>query len=244
VKQLDDLTAGLRRILGDRLVGVYVHGSFALGCFNPQRSDLDVIAVATDALTASEHEQLAALLAEVSGPTGPLDLAEAPPERPLEFHLLLADDLRPWRHPCPFDVHWRGELIERGQDRDLAAHVTVARAAGIALVGPPPQETFPEVPRAEFEESLRDELAWTREHGRELYRALTPLRVWAALETKQQHSKASGAEWALPRLPADLRPVVERALAAYTGSGRSFEHTPEELDRILDFVETQPALNP
>jgi streptomycin 3"-adenylyltransferase len=114
----------------------------------------------------------------------------------------------------------------------------VTRAAGIVLVGPPPREIFPEVPQADFENSLRTDLAWTRRHAKELYRALSPLRVWATLETKQPHSKTSAAEWALPQLPSDLQPVVERALAAYTGSG-SFEHTPEELDGILDFVEAR-----
>jgi predicted nucleotidyltransferase len=238
LKQLDELAAGLRRILGDRLVGVYVHGSVALGCFNPRRSDLDVIAVATEAPTREEHEQLAALLARVSGPPEPLEPVEAPEERPLEFHLLLTDDVRPWRHPCPFELHWHGGLIDRGEDPDLAAHVTVARASGIALVGPPPKEVFPEVPWADFEASLRNDLVWTRAHGSELYRVLSPLRVWATLETKQPHSKVSAAEWALPRLPSDLRPVVERALAAYTGSG-GFAHTPEELVAILDFVESR-----
>lgn len=238
--QLDDLAAGLTEIFGDRLIGVYVHGSYALGCFNPRRSDLDVIGIARRAPTPEQHARLAELLERVSGPAGPLDPPEASAERPLEFHLLLAGDLRPWRHPCPFEVHWHGSLIERGEDFDLAAHVTVARAAGIALAGPPPREIFPEVPQGDFEDSLRHDLAWTRDHGKELYRALSPLRVWATLETEQPHSKASAAEWALPQLPSDLRLVVERALAAYTGSG-SFEHTPEELDRIRDFVENRTA---
>jgi aminoglycoside adenylyltransferase-like protein len=237
VKQLDDLSAGLGRILGDRLVGVYVHGSYALGCFNPSRSDLDVVAVATD---TAARDDLAALLGSVSGAPGPLDPAHAPAKRPLEFHLLLTDDLRPWRHPCPFELHWHGALIERGEDWDLAAHITVARASGIALAGPPPQEIFPEVPQADFEDSLRRDLAWTREHGKELYRTLSPLRVWATLETKRPHSKASAAEWALPRLPADLHPVAERALVAYRGSA-GFDPTPEELDSILDFVEARVA---
>lgn len=30
-------------ILGENLVGVYLHGSLAMGCFNPQRSDIDLI---------------------------------------------------------------------------------------------------------------------------------------------------------------------------------------------------------
>jgi hypothetical protein len=62
--------------------------------------------------------------------------------------------------------------------------------------------------------------------------------VWATLETKTPHSKASAARWALPRLPANLRSVAERALAAYDGAG-SFEYTQAELDRLLAFVEAR-----
>jgi len=238
VKQLDDLTAGLQQIFGERLVGVYVHGSYALGCFNPERSDLDVIAIADTAPTVEERERLTTLLATVTGPAGPLEPDEPPPLRPLEFHLLLPGDLHPWRHPSPFELHWHDSPIERGRDRDLAAHVTVARRAGIALVGPPAREVFPDVPWSDFEDALRADLAWTRENGRELYRVLSPLRVWAALETKAPHSKASAARWALPRLPGDLRPVAERALVAYEGAG-AFEHTQDELERLLAFVEAR-----
>jgi len=227
VKQLDVLAAGLQQIFGDRLIGVYVHGSFALGCFNPRRSDLDVIAIARGAPTPAEYSRLVGLL---------IGVTDHP--RPLEFHLLLPEDLAPWRHPCPFELHYHDRVIERGEDRDLAAHITVARRAGIALVGPPAPQVFPEVPWADFEDALRHDLAWTRENARELYRALSPLRVWAALETKAPHSKASAAAWAIPRLPAAVRPVAERALAAYEGAG-TFEHTQDELDRLLAFVEAR-----
>ena len=32
-------------ILGDTLTGIYVHGSIAFGCFQPQKSDIDFLAV-------------------------------------------------------------------------------------------------------------------------------------------------------------------------------------------------------
>ena len=35
-----------RLILGENLVGVYLHGSAVMGCFNPAKSDLDFIVVA------------------------------------------------------------------------------------------------------------------------------------------------------------------------------------------------------
>jgi streptomycin 3"-adenylyltransferase len=44
-EQVDRLVAGFRDILGDNLHGIYLHGSLALGCFNPARSDIDVLVV-------------------------------------------------------------------------------------------------------------------------------------------------------------------------------------------------------
>ena len=47
--QTDSLINGFversREILRDNLVGVYLHGSLVMGCFNPQKSDIDLIIV-------------------------------------------------------------------------------------------------------------------------------------------------------------------------------------------------------
>ena len=43
-------TARSREILGGRLVGVYLHGSAAMGCFNEQKSDIDLLTVVKDAV--------------------------------------------------------------------------------------------------------------------------------------------------------------------------------------------------
>jgi len=34
-----------KKILGNNLVGIYLHGSAAMGCFNPKKSDLDLILI-------------------------------------------------------------------------------------------------------------------------------------------------------------------------------------------------------
>ena len=45
--QTDGLINGIvertKDILRDNLVGVYLHGSSVMGCFNPQKSDIDLI---------------------------------------------------------------------------------------------------------------------------------------------------------------------------------------------------------
>ena len=49
-------------ILKENLVGIYVHGSIAFGCFNPEKSDIDFLVVVNNSLTPGVKEQLIATL--------------------------------------------------------------------------------------------------------------------------------------------------------------------------------------
>ena len=44
-KLINDFAMRSKEILQDNLVGVYLHGSAVMGCFNPLKSDLDFIIV-------------------------------------------------------------------------------------------------------------------------------------------------------------------------------------------------------
>jgi predicted nucleotidyltransferase len=239
--QARELQNGVTEVLGGAVVGNYLHGSLALGCFNDARSDIDVVVVVARPLELEEKLALTDLLMRVSAaPYG------------IELHVVTMEQLRDWRHPSPFELHYsethREALafepvaaLERTSptDPDLAAHVTIARAAGIPLAGPPPETVFPEIPWEDYADALRRDLEWTRTSRSALYGVLSPCRVWASLETGQVHSKTSGAQWALPRLPADLRPQVERALASYAGGGESIEFDAEERRRLQAYIEEQ-----
>ena len=47
-RYLDAVTARVRDIFGDHIVGVYTTGSLALGDYRPGRSDIDVMAVVAE----------------------------------------------------------------------------------------------------------------------------------------------------------------------------------------------------
>ena len=38
---MDSITNKFSEILGDNLIGIYLHGSVAFGCYNPLLSDID-----------------------------------------------------------------------------------------------------------------------------------------------------------------------------------------------------------
>lgn len=223
--QIARLVSGFRAIAGDNLLGVYLHGSLALGCFNPLRSDLDILAVTHAALGADARRRLAAFLPDVS---------QQP--YPVEVSLLLHGDLHPWRHPTPFDFHysesWRaayaaqlagGDQTWTGQahtDPDLAAHITVVRQRGVRLCGPPIPEVFPDVPRSDYLDSvhgdvLSDEFGLASADAPPVYALLNGCRTLAYLVCGQIRSKDEGGEWAQRHLPPAYHAAVEQALFAY-----------------------------
>jgi hypothetical protein len=220
---LDDFLHGLRDVFGDGLVGVYLHGSLTLGCFNPALSDLDLLAVTKRPLTPAQREALGPLLAS-SGR--------------IEVSFLPAPSLRPWRHPAPYDLHFSRKtgLVGPGEDEDLAAHVTVARHSGVALIGPPVADVFPPVPWEHYEDSLRNDLVGCREHDDQLYAVLSPARIWATLTDHAVHSKASGAAWALERAPEQFRSLLAQAQDAYVRGDRQPVLDREAVRRFADFV--------
>jgi hypothetical protein len=238
--QLDRLTSALQTTLGDALVGLYMHGSLALGCFNKTTSDIDVLGVTERALTEDEKLAFVDLLLGIS-----LD------PYPVEADVVSVVQLQDWRHPSPFELHyseWRRDRWTAHpratlasfptENADLVAHVAVTRERGIALLGPGPKDVFPKVPDADLRDSLLRDLEWSRTAAPAVYGILSPCRIWATLATSGLHSKASGARWALPRLPEDLRPMVKRALASYTGAGEAIEVVDEEgRRRLIDFVD-------
>jgi hypothetical protein len=223
---VEDLARDLQEVVGDDLVGVYLHGSLALGCFNPALSDVDFLVVTKAELSPGQREALAPLL------TG---------GGRIEGSFLVEASLMPWRHPAPYDLHftWPARLVGPGEDHDLAAHVTLTRHVGIALLGPPPSDVFPEVPWHDYEDSLRRDLTWSRDNATELYGVLSPARIWATLSTREIHSKASGAVWALERAPGEFRPLLERALELYRTGDRQHTFEREEIRRFADFVTKQ-----
>jgi predicted nucleotidyltransferase len=222
--QADAVVEALERTLGNDLVGVYLHGSAVLGCFGPL-SDIDLVAVSKRAVSTDERRRLVTALLDISAPYEP-----AGPPRPVELDLVLGSALDPWQYPTPFDFHYGEshrerfeagelELWERRLSRDLAAHVTVLHHAGQPLVGPPVGQVFPEVPWADYVDALTHDLDWCRTRFAELprYGVLSIARIWATLATGELQSKTSGAEWALPKLSAELRPALEHALDVYRG---------------------------
>jgi streptomycin 3"-adenylyltransferase len=223
--QVEGLVAGLRTALGKNLIGVYLHGSLAMGCFNPTRSDLDLLVVTRRGMPVEMKREVTGLLLQVSG---------AP--APVEISFLRAADLRPWRHPTPYDFHYSEDWRERTRqaladgswrawndappaDPDLAAHIAITRRRGLRLRGAPIDQVFPVVPAADYLDSIVRDFHWGRAGlgANPVYFILNTCRIMAYRRAGLICSKDEGGAWALPLLPEEHRAVVARALVAYRG---------------------------
>jgi predicted nucleotidyltransferase len=221
--QIERLLEGVRGVLGDNLIGAYLHGSAVLGGLRP-RSDIDLLVVTARRTTQGEKRSLVRFL---------LGLSRSP--RPIELDVVVASEIRPWRYPPRLDFHYSdwsraefeaGELEPWSEDsnRDLASLVRMVLAGKTALYGPPPAEVFDPVPRGDYVDALLKDFP---EPLRDLDRdtrnvVLTLARIWSGIATDEVHSKDNAAAWALERLPVEHRPVLERARAIYLGEEEEF----------------------
>lgn len=247
-RYLDRVVSTLRDRLGSELIGVYLHGSLAMGGFTPGRSDVDVLAVCADPLAAQRSIELGDALAALPVPGSGGDL---------EFSLVAQSAVRAHSEAPPFEVHvstHEEPFVIDGHDRpgdpDLVIHFAVVRAHGIPLQGPEPAEVFPEPDRALLIAALRGDLEWARSRGAAAweghdvpesasiaYQVLNGARILRYLETGEFVSKVEGAAWLERADPdPDVRAVLEAGLA-YQRGGAPDPSDPRSARAFLERVE-------
>ena len=244
-QQVQQVQAELSKQLEGNLTGIYLHGSLALGCFNPSSSDIDLLVLTERKILLPTKKSLVHSLLSISGVP-----------HPIEISFLCQGNLTSWRYPTPFELHFSEEWRERFRedltignwkhlseqpqtDTDLAAHITVARQRGICLWGVPPEKVFPDIPPKDFLASVISDLEWTLERLDQISVTgiLNSCRTYAYLQERRICSKEEGAVWALNILPVEFRPMVKMALAIYRGE-RS-EHDVIDLEgakRLIEYV--------
>jgi predicted nucleotidyltransferase len=224
-RAVEDVVGGFECILGSNLLGIYLHGSLAMDCFNPDRSDIDLLVVTHKGMDVAAKRQVAELL---------LRHSNAP--RPIEISFVHRAQLHPWQYPTPFDFHysedWREQTTDaladgswnlwnnaERRDADLAAHLTITLARGIPLCGPAPRDVFPPVPPADYLDAIWGDIAesprWIGDQP--VYGVLNLCRVYAYVRDGLVCSKDEGATWALNATPVEQRVLIAQALRAYRG---------------------------
>jgi len=195
--------SAIGRLMPDS-IGIYVHGSAALGDFGPA-SDLDVLVVVDDGPEREWDAIGKALLAAVTD------------EPPVELSVVgLAAAAAP-APPWPFLLHvnsgqQRWVAGGDGGDPDLVAHYAVVRAAAVVLHGADAHTVVGPVGREELLAYLSGELAWGCAEADQRYAILNACRAVAYADEDLLLSKVAGGQWWLEHHGPDE--VVTAALAA------------------------------
>jgi hypothetical protein len=215
---IDALLAGAHKALGDNLVGFYLRGSLALGDFDPETSDVDVLVVTELAVSEPEFQSLAALHNRIPAcenrygrhyKVSYVDRASlkrfGPGER---YHPTVGSD---W--PFQRAEHRDNFIIERW----------MVRERGVALVGPDPKTLIDPISADELRAAVSGELRARIEHwaggdqppdwmDTRYYQALefeTVCRAPYTLEFGELSTKPQAVRWALGALPAPWRALIE-----------------------------------
>lgn len=208
-------------ILKENLVGIYVHGSIAFGCFHWDTSDIDLLVVADKAPTLEEKKKLLTVL---------LKLDSQCPPKGMEMSIVLRQNCKNFVYPTPFELHFSNAHKEscvtdlekycfemHGVDRDLAAHITVIRKIGIRLCGKNITDVFSEVPRDDYIDSIKGDVADAVNEidKNPVYIILNLCRVLAYITDGLVLSKEQGGKWGIEHLPETYHTIITNAGNSY-----------------------------
>ena len=218
---LEEFTEQTIRILKDDLAGVYLHGSYVMGCFNPEKSDIDLIIVVDHHLSDSVKREYLDMVVRynVLGPA-----------KGIEMSIVLRDVCKPFVYPTPYELHFSSGHLDRykddpdgfahemnGTDKDLAAHFTIIKKRGRCLYGAPVEEIFGEVPSCDYMDSIWYDVENAADEITKypMYLTLNLARVLAYKEEGLVLSKKEGGEWAISHLPSEYCPLIGDAICEY-----------------------------
>lgn len=225
MKSINSLTKDFversRVILKDNLVGIYLHGSAVMGCFNEKKSDIDLLTVVNTTVSDEEKSQYMDMVVELN---------QYAPEKGIELSIVRQDVCKPFIYPTPFELHFSNTHLEwykadpsdyiekmKGVDKDLAAHFTIVYHRGKCLYGKSIRDVFENV-RADFYfDSIWNDIENAEKEivTDPTYMTLNLCRVLAYKKKALILSKQEGGKWGIANLPEKYHGLILNALKEY-----------------------------
>ncbi len=238
------LTTSIRAITEENFLGIYIHGSWAMGGFNSDRSDVDLLVVVENSLDIATQCKLAEFM-----------LANSNDPYPIEVSFLTQKQLENWTHPCPYEFHysegWRQSFkreLLTGQyeainndhkvDPDLAAHITILNHRGLCWEGPPIKDVFPFIPRAHYLSSILADYQDCLKNVETdpVYCVLNLIRVYWYIKEGVISSKLEAGEYGLTSFPQEYKKTIQKVLEVYQGiKVRELEKV--DLTNLRDYIQ-------
>ncbi len=202
---IERLMTGLRDILGDKLVGLYLFGSLTTGAFEEGISDVDLVAALAADLDDDEFSRLERLHAAM--------VRDNPSwQERIEIAYIAIGKLRRITAADEIAVISPGEPFHRTQASPRwLFDLDSLRKRGLALVGPPPPALIAPIPRDDLARALQDLMrewrAWITQTevneglGSQGYMVITMCRCLYTFRTGEFASKRQAVAWAAEELP-------------------------------------------
>ena len=221
-KLIDEFVEQSKDILRDNLVGVYLHGSAVMECFNPEKSDIDLIVVIENPMSDSVKKTYMDMVVQYNN---------SAPAKGIEMSIVRRNVCKPFVYPTPFELHFSVRHLEwyktdpddyickmKGDDTDLAAHFMIINKRGRCLYGISIKEVFAEVPSTDYMDSIWDDISEAPDQIEEntMYLVLNLARVLAYKKDGLILSKKEGGEWALNNLPTEYHTLIRNAMRDYS----------------------------
>jgi len=211
-----------KEFFGNDLTGIYLHGSAIMGCFNPEKSDLDLLVVVKKKIPDEAKRQFMDMV---------MELNKQAPAKGLELSVVKEEVCNPFVYPTPFELHFSNAHLDwyqsnpqdyvekmKGTDKDLAAHFTITYHRGMVLYGKEISEVFAPVPREAYLDSIWCDIENAREDIVEnpMYLTLNLCRVLAYKKEGLIVSKKEGGEWGLKNIDRpEFQALITTALREY-----------------------------
>ena len=211
---LESLLSRIRHIFQESLVGLYLYGSLTTGDFDPESSDIDLLAAISSDVSDAEFQALRAMHREFA--------RENPGwEDRVEVGYLSVAALRTFRSErSPIAIISPGEpfhMTEAGSEWLMNWYVV--REKGVALFGPPAEALIAPITWEEYEGCIRDyAVEWgvrirdVPDRKGQAYAILTMCRALHLHRTGETASKRQAALWAQEELP-QWSGLIQNALA-------------------------------
>ena len=211
-----------QEILGDNLIGIYLHGSAAMGCYNEKKSDIDLLVVVEETVPNNIKHRFMDMV---------IDLNTYAPPKGIELSIIKRAVCNPFVYPTPFELHFSVTHLEwyktnpldyidkmKGTDKDLAAHLTIIYHRGKCLYGSGIKDVFGVVSKEDYFDSIWSDIenAETEIMNNPTYMILNLCRVLAYKKEELILSKQEGGEWGVCNVPEKYQPLIVQALAEYS----------------------------
>jgi streptomycin 3"-adenylyltransferase len=140
-------------------VGVYLHGSLAMGSYFPPKSDMDFIIVTSDRLEADLAQSLNLSIAQYA--------ENRPTAGGIECSVITLQTARDVPEQTPYELHYSESCLDDAAtygaekfDPDLPAHLMCVKKSGVCLYGMTIDDVFGEVSRHNFLLSVMYDFSW------------------------------------------------------------------------------------